>query len=190
MPLAVAVPAWILGNKPPTFHAVAIYYKFKHEQSCFRLAPKCLEFGNLQLVLERATKTSWEKKVERLSCKHWSLQMPGNLWRQSSCLFCLHKREHQFLRHLCLAAYVTASFLWLRFPPLWKLWKNDGNAGGNVQQIQMNSASHGLTFLFTYKYSLRFKNVDLRSVSQWSTFFPKAPSWKLTGKEFSVYEHA
>lgn len=114
MPLAVAVPDWILGNKPPTFHTLAIYYKFKHEQFCFSLAPKCLEFENLQMVLERTTKTSWGKKIERLSCKHWYLQMPGNLWRQSSCLFCLGKRELQFLRHLCFAAYVTAGFLWLR----------------------------------------------------------------------------
>lgn len=45
-----------------------------------------------------------------------------------------------------------------------------GDSGGNVQQLQMNSASHELTFLFAYKYPLRFKNVEVRNLSQ-MTFY-------------------
>lgn len=37
---------------------------------------------------------------------------------------------------------------------------------GNIQQTQINSVSREFTFLFAYKYPLRFKNVEVRSVSQ------------------------
>lgn len=57
-----------------------------------------------------------------------------------------------------------------------------GDSGGKVQQVQMNSARYELLILFAYKYPLRFKNVEVRSISQiFPTFFIKAQGWKRTG---------